>query len=104
MTQLLEVADLNKRGPQLECRFDYPDCIFNDADQVVLKEVRLQTVERLLHVCGEHTKRINPLLASARASRRDESSLSLPDSKAAVAELSRDSGTDSESSRSSLEL
>ena len=28
------------------------------------KEVRLETVERFLQVCGEHAKRFNPLLAA----------------------------------------
>jgi hypothetical protein len=51
------------RWAKLQRGFDHADCIVHDADQVVLKEVRLEAIERLLKIRGKHAQRIHTLRA-----------------------------------------
>ena len=58
---LLEVADLDKRRPQLYGRTDHVDHITNDSQKVLVEEVGLESVERLGEVRGEQAERVGAL-------------------------------------------
>ena len=70
---LVEIANFDQRWPQLDRAFDHADDVIHDPQQILLKKVRLESIERLLQVCGEELKRLGPrrvLFASPRPAAR----------------------------------
>ena len=58
MEEPLKMADFDKRGPQLERGLNHTNCIVNDAYQIVLEEVRVESIEGFFAICGEHAQRV----------------------------------------------
>src|SRR5690348_15069618 len=56
----LEVADFHQRRPQLNRPLDDTDDVVHNSQQVLLEEVRLETVEGLIQICGEQAQRLAP--------------------------------------------
>ena len=57
---LMKIANFHQRWPQLDRSLDHADDVVDNPQQILLKEVRLESIERLLQICGEEPKRLRP--------------------------------------------
>ncbi len=54
LAAFMEITYFHERRPQFDRTFDVAYHVVDDSLQVLLKEIRLETVERLVQICREY--------------------------------------------------